>query len=141
LGTKARREPERPEDDGFADSLVGYEITRPVNQDLLVQLRVSFWLAVGLIVVGVGLLFWAVLSGADLKSVKTVAGIVVNVLGGFALKLYTNIGERLALSCRHEELNAVIRQISDAGKRDDALVQYANSLQPKKGWLKRLTGR
>jgi hypothetical protein len=141
LGTKARREPERPGDDGFADSLVGYEITRPVNQDLLVQLRVSFWLAVGLVIVGVGLLLWAVFSGADLRSVRTVAGIVVNVLGGFALKLYASVGERLALSCRHEELNAVIRQISDSAKRDDALMEYAKSLEAKKGWLKRLLGR
>jgi hypothetical protein len=73
--------------------------------------------------------------------VRTVAGIVVNVLGGFALKLYASVGERLALSCRHEELNAVIRQISDSAKRDDALMEYAKSLEAKKGWLKRLLGR
>jgi hypothetical protein len=140
MSAPAGKGPSHFEEDEIATSLVGYEITVPVHQDLMLQARVSFWLAVGLVVVGVGLLVWAVLTGADVKSIKSVAGIVINVLGGFSLRLYTRIGDRLSLACRHEEMKSAIARIGDPAKRDDALVKYADSLQEKRGWFRRLSG-
>ncbi len=122
------------------DSLVGLEITRPIHKGRIIEARVSFWLAVALVIVGVGIVIWAVIGGSDLKSTRFIGGILVNVFGGFVLKLHRNADTELSNAVRDNERQEMIRNIQDPVKRDQAILDYLQSLQ-KKSWFQRLLGR
>jgi hypothetical protein len=122
------------------DSLVGQEITRPIHKGRIIEARVSFWLAVALVIVGVGIVIWAVIGGSDLKSTKFIGGILVNVFGGFVLKLHRNADAELSTAVRDNERREMINSIQDPVNRDQAILDYLQSLE-KKSWLKRLFGQ
>ncbi len=122
------------------DSLVGPEITRPIHKGRIIEARVSFWLAVALVIAGVGILIWAVIGGSDLRSSKFIGGLLVNVFGGFVLKLHRNADAELSIAVRDNERQELIRGIQDPVKRDQAILDYLQSLQ-KKSWFKRVFGQ
>lgn len=116
------------------------EITRPVNRTRLTEMRVTFWVAILLVLLGAAILIWGVLEREDIKSTKIVVGLFVNVLGAFVLKLHGHADDKLSEACQREEQNAQINRIEDPRERDRARLRYIESLSPKKGWLKRLLG-
>ncbi len=122
------------------DSLVGLEITRPIHKGRIIEARVSFWLAVALVIVGVGIVIWAIIGGSDLTSTKFIGGILVNVFGGFVLKLHRNADAELSTAVRDNERKEMIRGIQDPVKRDQAILDYLQSIE-KKSWFQRLFGQ
>jgi len=131
-------------EDEIAQSLAGLdEITRPIHNLRILEARVTFWSAIGLLGLGtIVLVIGALGSGADMHAARLAAGALLNLIGGAILKLHKDMHAKLERFHRDRDQMHMVLQIQDRHARDRAIEECSRYLRHDRVvWWKRLLGR
>jgi len=114
------------------------EISRPIYSMRIVEAKVTFWLAIALLITAALILLASAFGAVEFAVAKLVAGGVSGTLGGVVLKMHNNAHAKLDELRRDHDAMQVIIQITDSGARDKAIVDFTQHLQHSVPWWKRL---